>query len=111
LIVASEGPTRLVPTPLHEGAASDFARDQAALLGFRIGLRDRADAEIEPLRHVALGQQAHAGLDAAGGDVGFQCGDKGEIARPRKLGESGYPVGHVLLSARCRRTADIGFFC
>jgi hypothetical protein len=96
-------PARLRPPPLHEGTAPDFAGDQSALFGFRIGFRNGADAEIEPPRHVTLGQQPHAGLDPAGGDVGFERQNEGEIARPLDRNECRYPVGHFALSGRGRR--------
>src|SRR6201999_4555279 len=88
---------RLGAPPLHERPAADLARDQAALLRFSIGFRNGPDAEIEALCHVALGQQAHAGLDAAGSDIGLQRIDKSEIARAWNRGESRYPVGHNLV--------------
>ena len=98
------------PAALNEGAASDLAGDQAALLGFGIGFRHRSDAEAEALRHVALGQKPHAGLDAAGGNIGIQREHEGEVARAQDRLEVRNPVGHrgSFSKARIRRAISFG---
>ncbi len=96
------------PAALNEGATSDLSRDQAALLGLGIGFRHRSDAEAEALRHIALGQKPHAGLDAAGANIGIQCQHEGEVARAQDRFEVRNPVGHRgSFSKACIRKANI----
>src|SRR4029079_4690539 len=82
------------PAALNESAASDLSGDQAALLRFGIGFRHRSDAEAKALRHVALGQEPHAGLDVTGGDIGIQRQHEGEVARAQDRPEVRHPICH-----------------
>jgi len=97
LIVVSEGP---------RPRGSGLSRDQAALLGLGVSFRDRPDAELEPLRHVALGQQPHSGLDFARVDIGLQRQHESEIAWALDRSQRRYPVGHLSFSV-----ARIGKAC
>ncbi len=82
----------------HEGAAADLADHQAPALGLQIGLGDGADAEAQPMGQDALGRQALAAGQGAGGGVTLQRPQDPLVKPPGLVIEHRRPgVGHLQL--------------
>ena len=73
---------RLRRRRVHEGAASDGRRHQAAAPRFAIGPRDGGDCRAEALGQLTLRRQPGVRGDAAGGDVGGQRIHDAQVERP-----------------------------
>ena len=76
----------------HEGAAANFAIDQAAPRGFRIGARYRADGDAELIGQLAVCWQLRARLQGAGGNVFRHGAGNREIFRSGPVAQVGDPV-------------------
>ena len=78
----------------HEGAASDFAADQAAPFRFAIGARDGADGDAELIGELAMSGKAIAGRKPAAADIGGQRIRNRQIARAAMTAKVGDPNCH-----------------
>ena len=94
------GRLRLLRPRLHEGAAPDLARDEAAADQLVIGAADGLHGELEVVGELAMRQKActvrqQSFLDGAG-----DLFSKGKIGRPAQLGYIGSPICHDFNSAQ-----------
>ena len=89
----------------HVGAAPDLAAHQAAPLGLGVSAAHGAHGDAEPPGQIAVGRQALAGLETAGGDLGGERVGDGGVARPGAAFQVGLPICHgdnVCIDSLCR---------